>query len=65
MSLRNQHKEIQRLISGFAFEADNFHDISLSTFFVAHGDSTDRSFSSPQFDIAEMAGRHRAATRME
>ena len=52
MSLRKQHNEIQRLIKAFASEADRFHDISLSTFFVTlSSSSTDRSFRFPNHSI--------------
>lgn len=52
MSLRKKKTEITRLVSAFAREADKFHDISFSVFYVTNkGFIEDRKFLSPNHTI--------------
>lgn len=52
MSLAIKRKEIERLISAFEREADKFHDLKFSTFFVTpEGASDNRKFEHPNHTI--------------
>ena len=52
MSIRKKKKEIERLISAFEREADLFHDIKMSTFYVTPNSASDfRKFESPNHTI--------------
>ncbi len=52
MSLRKKKTEIRRLISSFEREADKFHDITFSIFYVtAEGPVDNREFKSPNHTI--------------
>lgn len=52
MSLRKKKAEITRLINAFEREADKFHDISFSVFYVTNkGSIEDRKFLSPNHTI--------------
>jgi len=52
MSLRKKKTELRRLISSFEREADNFHDITFSLFYVTDkGPVDNRHFKSPNHTI--------------
>jgi hypothetical protein len=51
MSLRNKTSEIKRLIDAFDKEANKFHDITFSTFFVTQTNDENRIFKSPNHVI--------------
>lgn len=52
MSIRKKKREIERLISAFEREADLFHDIKMSTFYVTPNSASDfRKFESPNHTI--------------
>lgn len=52
MSVRKKKTEIRRLITAFEREADKFHDLSFSIFYVSNDGITDsRAFSSPNHSI--------------
>lgn len=52
MSLRKKEKEIRRLISAFEKEAEKFHDISFSIYFLTQkGEVKDKRFDSPNHAI--------------
>lgn len=52
ISLRDKQPEIRRLISAFEAEADKFHDIQLSTFFVTQeAISSGQKFSHPNHAV--------------
>ncbi|MDP1539165.1 MAG: TIR domain-containing protein [Moraxellaceae bacterium] len=52
MSLRKKKNEIERLISSFEREADKFHDLTFSLFYVTHeGPVDNRKFKSPNHTI--------------
>lgn len=52
MSLRKKKKELLRLISAFEKEADKFHDIKFSVYFIASdGPIDNRKFESPNHTI--------------
>jgi hypothetical protein len=52
MSLRRKTGEIRRLIDSFSREADKFHDITFSLFYVANdGPVEDKEFKSPNHTI--------------
>lgn len=52
MSLRKKKIEIQRLINSFEHEADKFHDLTFSVFYITDKGTTDnRTFKSPNHTI--------------
>ncbi|WP_348772768.1 TIR domain-containing protein [Pseudoalteromonas sp. MMG005] len=52
MSIRKKKKEIERLISAFEREADKFHDIKFSTFYITQETASEfRKFESPNHTI--------------
>lgn len=52
MSLRKKQKEIQRLLTAFESEANKFHEISLSTYFITQdGPNSTRQFEYPNHAI--------------